>query len=509
VEDVIWIVRSLGGTATEQTNEQSFYTCKGKRKQVLNKHRTIIKLPKEFSPFRLNKKNNRHKPIQRKNPLKSIVKIEHGGIKECVCISVDAKDHLYITDGFTLTHNTLMQLEWANHVYNHTGGNVLILAPLAVSAQTAREAEKLLNMQATICATQDDVKPGVNITNYEKLHHFDANKFAGVVLDESSIIKHHTSKTRDMLIGAFADTPYRLACTATPAPNDFMEIGNHSEFLGVMSRAEMLATYFVHDGGDTAKWRLKGHAQDDFWQWLCSWAVMVKKPSDLGYDDGGFTLPEIIVHDHIIKADGPSNGMLFAVAAKTLSDRRNARRESMEDRCKLAADLVNNSTEPWIVWCDLNAESEMLAKLIPDAIEVKGADSNKHKENAMLGFADGLFRVMVTKPKIAGFGMNWQHCHNMAFVGLSDSFEAYYQATRRCWRFGQKYPVGVHVVTSEIEGAVVANIRRKEADAEIMAARMVEHMSSISSLEIKGATRQTNEYEPTQNIIIPKFLEAA
>jgi hypothetical protein len=288
-----------------------------------------------------------------------------------------------------------------------------------------------------------------------------------------------------------------------------MELGNHSEFLGVMTRSEMLSMFFIHDGGDTAKWRLKGHAQDDFWKFLCSWAVMVRKPSDLGYEDRGFALPPIEIHNHTLKADGPRNGMLFAVAAKTLSDRRNARKESLSDRVKVAADLVNSSTEPWIVWCDLNVESDMLTKSINDAVEVKGADDNRHKENAMLGFADGKHRVLVSKPSIAGFGMNFQHCNNMAFVGLSDSFEAYYQATRRCWRFGQKRPVNVHVITSELEGAVVANIKRKEKDAETMASSMVEHMSSISSLEIKGISRNVTEYEPKDKIIIPSFLEAA
>lgn len=401
---------------------------------------------------------------------------------------------------------TLMQLEWSKHVHEHNGGDILILAPLAVSSQTVREANNLLDMPVTICASQEEVKPGINITNYEKLHKFESAHFVGVVLDESSIVKHHTSKTRDQLIQSFSQTPYRLACTATPSPNDFMELGNHSELLGSMTRSEMLSMFFIHDGGDTAKWRLKGHAQSEFWQWLCSWSVMVRKPSDLGYLDGNFTLPGITVHDHIVKARKPLNGMLFTVVAKTLSDRRAARRESLDDRVKIAADLVNKSKEPWIVWCDLNIESAMLTKQTHDAIEVKGADSNIHKENAMNGFTLGKHRVLVSKPSIAGFGMNWQHCSNMAFVGLSDSFEAYYQATRRCWRFGQKKHVNVHVITSELEGAVVANIRRKEKDAETMASSMVEHMSSISSVEIKGTSRNVTEYEPKDAIIIPNFL---
>lgn len=404
---------------------------------------------------------------------------------------------------------TLMQLEWAKHVNAHTGGDVLILAPLAVSAQTAREARNMLGLDVAICASHDEIKPGTNITNYEKLHNFDPDHFAGVVLDESSIIKHHTSKTRDQLLASFSQTPYRLACTATPSPNDYMELGNHSEFLGVMTRSEMLSMFFIHDGGDTSKWRLKGHAENEFWKWLCSWAVMVRRPSDLGYDNDGFTLPPINYHGHVIPAERPSNGMLFAMPALDLVARRNARRDTVEARCRLAADLVNTSSEPWVVWCDLNVESEMLKRLIPDAVEVKGSDDAKHKEDAMIGFADGKYRVMDSKASIAGFGMNWQHCNNMAFVGLSDSFESYYQATRRCWRFGQKKPVNVHVITSELEGAVVRNILRKEADAQRMAEQMVEHMSAISSAEIKGISRDRTEYRADDQIILPQFIMEA
>lgn len=403
---------------------------------------------------------------------------------------------------------TLMQLEWAKHVVKRSGGDVLIMAPLAVSAQTVREGEKL-GVEVNLCGVDGYTKPGINITNYEKLHHFDPTMFTGVVLDESSIIKHHTSKTRDLLLETFSGTPYRLACTATPSPNDYMELGNHSEFLGVMSRPEMLSMFFVHDGGDTSKWRLKGHAEDEFWKWLCQWAVMVRRPSDLGYEDDGFVLPGITVTQHQISADGPRNGMLFSMPAQTLVERRAARKESLEDRCRLAAELANSNDDPWVVWCDLNNESALLARMINGAVEVKGSDDNRHKEDAMLGFADGKYRVMVSKPSIAGFGMNWQHCSNVAFVGLSDSFEAYYQATRRCWRFGQKNEVKVHVITSELEGAVVANIQRKERDAIAMADNMVLHMGDIQRSEIRGTHRQKTEYRPAQKVKSPLFLEAA
>lgn len=404
---------------------------------------------------------------------------------------------------------TLMQLEWAREVVEKTGGDVLILAPLAVSLQTTREAKNMLGLDVNICGSDGHTAPGINITNYEKLHHFDPTLFSGVVLDESSIIKHHTSKTRDLLIGSFGETPYRLACTATPSPNDYMELGNHAEFMGVMSRTEMLSMFFIHDGGDTSKWRLKGHAQDEFWKWLCTWSVMVRKPSDLGFQDNGFELPPVNYHSHVVENDMPTNGLLFAMPANTMQERRKARQESLDRRCKRAAELANSDDKPWVVWCDLNSESELLKRSIPDAVEVKGSDDHRHKEDAMLGFADGKYRVMVSKPSIAGFGMNWQHCNNMAFVGLSDSFESYYQATRRCWRFGQKNPVNVHVITSRLEGAVVENIKRKERDAMVMADNMVQHMSDISKTEIKGLRREKTEYKANVPIKLPSFLEAA
>lgn len=388
---------------------------------------------------------------------------------------------------------TPMQLEWAGQVANQTQGNVLIVAPLAVSKQTKREGEKF-GTDVTICESQSDVVHGVNITNYEKLHKFDAQTFAGVILDESSILKNYSGKLKTQIIESFKSTPYRLACTATPAPNDYMELGNHAEFLGVMTRPEMLAMFFCHDGGNTSQWRLKGHAEDDFWRWLCSWAVMIRKPSDLGYDDGRFDLPDLQIHQHTIETGIPSEGMLFAVEAQSLMDRRRARRETIEARVADAAALVNGTDEPFLVWCDLNDESAMMKAAIPGAVEVKGSDSAEHKENSMLGFSDGSIRVLVTKPSIAGFGMNWQHCPNMVFVGLSDSYEQYYQAVRRCWRFGQAHTVSAHIVTADKEGAVVQNIKRKERDAERMAANMVEHMQDISSKEIRGSSAQKAEY---------------
>jgi len=380
---------------------------------------------------------------------------------------------------------TPMQLEWAKHI----PGRVLILAPLAVAQQTVREGKKF-GIDVIYARQQSDAGSGITIANYEMLEHFDVSEYTGIVLDESSILKSYDGKTRTQIIEAFAKTPFRLACTATPAPNDYMELGNHAEFLGVMSRVEMLSMFFVHDGGETQKWRLKGHAESEFWKWLASWAVMIRKPSDLGYDDGDFILPEMHMHEHSVSVSKIDDGHLFPVEAQTLQERLRARKDTITDRVAECAAVVNNSKGPFLIWCNLNEESAQIANAIPGAVEVKGSDSNAHKEKAMAGFSDGSVRVLVTKPSIAGFGMNWQHCANMAFVGLSDSYEQFYQAVRRCWRFGQKNPVNVHIITAETEGAVVANIKRKEADAMKMAANMVEHMKDLNRQALAGATQR-------------------
>lgn len=391
-----------------------------------------------------------------------------------------------------------MQLAWAESVTAKLNKPVLILAPLAVSKQTQREGQKF-GIPVTVASSDMDVKKhGVFVTNYEKLNHFDPSRFGGIVLDESSILKSFTGATRNLLIERFANTPMKLCCTATPAPNDFMELGNHSEFLGVLTRTEMLARFFVHDGGDTSKWRLKGHAEEEYWKWICQWAVMIRKPSDLGYPDEGFELPPLTYHSHVVSSNRPLDGFLFQVEAQTLEERRGARRDSLPERVQVTADMINQSTEPWLAWCDLNAEGDALTKAIPDAVQVAGADSDEDKEARMLGFSDGQFRVLVTKPSIAGYGMNWQHCPNTAFVGLSDSWEKWYQAIRRVWRFGQKNPVHCHVITSEAEGAVVKNIQRKEADAARMAAEMVKHMSVYNTEAIHRQSVRTADVYKTR-----------
>lgn len=406
---------------------------------------------------------------------------------------------------------TIQQLEYAKQVSLHTNRPVLIVAPLAVSQQTKREGLKF-GYKVTICRTQDDVADGINITNYEMLQHFDSECFGGVVLDESSILKHNSSKTRAAIVEMFRDTPYKLSCTATPAPNDYMELGNQAEFLGVMSSSEMLATFFVHDGGDTSKWRLKGHAESKFWEWMANWAVVLTSPKDLGFDATGYRLPKMEIQNIVVESgmsESESDGQILfqAEVAQTLNERRQARRSSLSDRCQKAADLVNNNpNEKWLIWCDLNDESEELAKIISGAVEVRGSHSNEYKADKLEGFSNGEVRYLVTKPSIAGFGLNWQSCHNMIFVGLSDSYEMMYQAIRRCYRFGQKEKVNIYIITSDAEGAVKQNIERKEKQARRMTAEMVRYSAKILKSEIRGTSRESIPYNPTVEMYLPEWL---
>lgn len=387
---------------------------------------------------------------------------------------------------------TPMQLEWARHVVDHTRRKVLILAPLAVSHQTAREGVKF-GIPVHVARHGSDLRSGINITNYDRLSHFNPDDFGGIVLDESSILKAQFGLMRHEITDFARSIPYRLAASATPAPNDLVELINHAEFFGIMSEAEIKALFFTQDGNSSNKFRLKRYAEEDFWRWMASWSVALRRPSDLGYADDGLILPPCTVTQHVVDVDAVQAGMLFAVEAVGLDEQRRARKASLHDRVKMAAQLVNGNDDPWLVWCDLNDESAALAKAIPDAIEVVGSDSPEHKEDAMLGFAEGRYRVLVTKPSIAGWGMNWQHCANVVFVGLSHSYEQYYQAVRRSWRFGQKRAVSVHVITSTADGSVVANIERKEQQAMEMFDRIVRHMSINTDL-VGQATREEMNY---------------
>lgn len=395
---------------------------------------------------------------------------------------------------------TLMQLEWGWQVHKHTGGKILILAPLSVCEQTKREGITF-GYDVNICESQEDVKNGINITNYEKLDKFVANAFTGVVLDESSILKSYSGKVRTSIINNFHEVPYKLACTATPAPNDYMELGNHSEFCGVMTRPEMLSMFFVHDGGQTSKWRLKGHAEDVFWQWLASFSVFVDNPKNLGYEVDGYELPPLNIHEIIVDGDATIQETL------SLTERRQARKDSLLLRCEKASELVNNSDEQWIVWCDLNDESHKLHELINESVEVQGSDNDKHKTLSMLGFSKKEIKCLVTKPKIAGFGMNWQNCHNMIFTGLSDSYEQYYQALRRCWRFGQNEKVNVYIIISAKEGCVKDNIERKQQDFLKMQSEMTELTKEITKKELRSTCRISTPYEPTIKMELPKWEE--
>ena len=562
---------------------------------------------------------------------------------------------------------TEMQIEWTRHVGQK--GRVLILTPLAVAQQTVRKAA---TYGVPLVYARSDNGAAAVVTNYEMLHAFDPDDFVGVVLDESSILKSFDGRTRTELIRAFANTPYRLALTATPAPNDFTELGNHAEFMGVKTRQEMLAEYFVHDGGSTQDWRIKGHAVEPFWRWVATWGAVVKKPSDLGYDDGAFKLPPLEMHDHVIPMDhaqAASVGRLFLPHAATLNDQRAARRASMSQRVEMAAALCEGD-EPMLVWCELNAEGDMLAESIPDAVQVSGSDSIEWKQNAALWFA-GLYaeectcsarsgepttanitgsistsgpseqlssrpattplgepststtppsesglrskrangpsgiqasdatrscgdmesmarsmtgcsprkaaaapsaadpsaaipttgaesgegstsiiatipvasagcsarpatwdsassaiarnglsaqpctcgrltarsrRVLISKSSIFGYGMNFQVCARSIFVGASHSYEQTYQAIRRCWRFGQTRPVHVHFVYSEAEGLVVENYRRKEADAERMAAEMLAHVGDAVRSEVRSQSRRWNPYKPRKPLTVPEWL---
>ena len=402
---------------------------------------------------------------------------------------------------------SIQQLTWGNEVLKRTDKPCLMLAPLAVSKQTQREADKFGVPDVHVVRGQADVKPGINITNYEMLHHFDAAEFDSLILDESSILKSYGGAIRKAL-QAFADqVPYRLAATATPAPNDLIELANHSEFLGVMSGKEIIALYFTQDGNSTQKWRLMNHAKDEFWRWMGQWSVALRTPSDLGYDDGDFILPPLTIDQITVKSNQALPGMLIPVEAKTMDERRKARRASLPDRVAACAQYVNDKKDDChLVWCDLNKESEALTKAIDGAVEVRGSDKPEVKEERLLAFANGDIRVLVSKPTIAGHGLNFQHCHHMSFVGLSDSFEQFYQAVRRCYRFGQDNPVDVRVITSQLEGAVVSNIKRKEAQAAVMMDQIVKNMSVYTS--VNQSSRQEMVYQPRTPMILPPWLKS-
>ena len=390
---------------------------------------------------------------------------------------------------------TFMQLEWARL----SAGRSLIVAPLSVARQTAREAAKL-GLAVTICRTQADVRDGINVTNYEMIEHFDPSGFGAVVLDESSILKAMDGSTRRTITEMFANTERRLCCTATPAPNDIAELANHAEFLGIMTRAEMLSAFFVHESDTSAHggWRLKGHAEQAFYRWLASWGMSIRFPSDLGYGDDGFVLPELSILPRFLDTEVAPEGQLFFTGLHGVGDRAAVRKATTADRVAAAAALVNETPGQWILWCGLNGEADACAAAIPGSVNVQGSDNPESKAAALEAFQDGTTRVLVTKPRIAGFGMNFQNCHQVVCVGLSDSWESYYQCVRRCWRFGQTSPVSVHIILAEAEQAIWQNVMRKESEAKRMADNLVSHIREFEREEIGGVPIQAS-YEESES----------
>lgn len=397
---------------------------------------------------------------------------------------------------------TPMQLTWAENVSRYTNGNVLILAPLAVSGQTVHEANKF----GIECSRSRDGKPHgkITITNYEQLHRFDPDDFVGVVCDESSILKSFKGTLRGEITRFMRKMPYRLLATATPSPNDFIELGTSSEALGYLGAMDMLNKFFKNDQGnsktgrhrgETIKWRLKGHAEIPFWRWVCSWARAVRKPSDIGFDDRDFILPELRTQETVIEARTLADGMLFAMPAMNLQEQRQERRRTIDERCEEVAAKVNDTGAPALVWCHLNDEGDLLEKMIPDAVQVSGRDSDEKQEEKLLAFAAGQSRILVTKPVIGAWGLNFQHCNHMTFFP-SHSFEQYYQGVRRCWRFGQKRTVTVDIITTEGEGRVMRNLQRKAEQADRMFERLVGEMNNAMGVTT-GQQFEKQERIPT------------
>lgn len=403
------------------------------------------------------------------------------------------------------TGKTAMELVWAENVVRHTGRPVLLLTPLAVGAQTIAEAEKF-----GIAARRSagEVGTGIHVTNYERLHHFNPDDFAGVVCDESSILKNFDGATKDAVTEFMRRMPYRLLCTATAAPNDFVELGTSSEALGYLGHMDMLNRFFKNDqntsdtqrkwsnhGGGAPKWRFKGHAEVPFWRWVASWSRALRRPSDLGFSDDRFVLPELIEREQVVKSIRPRDGFLFALPAHGLTEQREERRRTIKERCERVAEILSGTGKPAVAWCHLNDEGDLIEKLIPDAVQVSGTDSDDEKEAKFSAFADGSARVLVIKPIIGAWGLNWQHCaHMTVFAGYS--FEQYYQGVRRCWRFGQRNPVVVDHVVSDGEGEVLAARQRKAAQADRMFAELVRHMRDGMSVD-RGSYGTKREEVPS------------
>lgn len=402
---------------------------------------------------------------------------------------------------------TIQQLEWAYQVHKKTGGNVLIVAPLGVAVQTAKEEAPKVHIDVNIIRSNDDIKDGINIINYEMIDNIDSNKFIGVVLDESSILKNFTGSTRTKITEKFKDTPYKLCCTATPAPNDYMELLNHAEFLNVMTTAQALSIFFINDM-KTGSWRLKGHATMDFWKWVSSWALNIELPSDIGFDDTGYILPKLNEKEEIvdinIDSDDYSDGLFRTIEMSATSFYKEKKR-TIESRTKRVKKIIdNNPNEQYLIWVDMNEEADKLKLLLPDAVEVRGSDKNAFKEEASQKFKSGEIKYLISKPKIFGYGMNFQNCHNVIFCGLTYSYENYYQALRRLYRFGQKEEVNSYIVLGSTEKIILETIRRKEKQQQEMKNSMSISTKDIQLLEIKQEEKKEKKIDST--IELPSWL---
>lgn len=383
-------------------------------------------------------------------------------------------------------------IQWAEAVADYTGKPVLILCPLAVADQFRREGIKFGFRPVTVCRKQEDVKDGVNVTNYEMLQHFDISKFSGVVLDESSILKSFSGKVKRTIISAFKAVDYRLACSATPAPNDLMELLNQAEFLGIMRSSEALSCWFITDF-ESGHYRLKGHAAKDFWRWVSSWAVCIDKPSDIGYSNDGYILPEMQEKTiTVVPEDYDEMESIRATANMSATAYHEEKRRTLKARCEKTAEIVAGSDEQFIVWCYQNDEADVLKKIIPDAVEIRGSDKPEAKEKAAVDFVNGKIRVLISKSSIFGFGLNFQQCRNMVFCGMDYSFEGYYQAVRRVWRFGQDRPVNVWRVIGKDEIVILETVERKARQKREMSASMGEAVKEFQTSEIHGRKFKLN-----------------
>jgi hypothetical protein len=530
--DVAHLVRSLGGITTTRVRLAPKYTHNGEVRTGRPSYRMTIQMPGTICPFRLQRKAAIWRPRMKYQPNRSIVSVDSAGEGEAVCISVASPDRLFVAKDFVVTHNTRCAIEFARVVYEVTGGKVLILCPLAVAQEFVREAAELretfsvtpeseviaegVTMGVTIHHATVTLHDGINVTNYDKLHLFPVDELAGVILDEASILKHFEGKMRNALIAAFASVPFRLVCTATPAPNDHVELGNYAEFLGVMTMSVMKAKFFSHR--DAGEFELKEHGKRAFWQWVASWAAIVRRPSDLGYSDEGYDLPPLRYHEHVVALPPevmseilekqPRMQLSLIPEARTLAEQRDVRRESIDLRAAKVAEILATypDTEPAIVWVELNPEGVAVRKAIPGIIEVSGSDDNLTKEKHLVGFKSGNPLRITTKPKIAGWGLNYQHCAIAIFIGGDHSYEKRKQTIARIWRFGQKRPCDIHFITTSADGRIVENMKRKEAAAEQMYREMVEFSRDFVRQNVQGARPAMRPYKAEKPMHVPAWL---